>query len=72
MKKIAKLLFALFISFPAYCQDVEMADVFRSNGKIYVLLSIVLVILLGVVGYLVIIDRKAGRLEKRLDENKPT
>ena len=70
MKKIAKVLFALFMAIPAYSQDAEMADVFRSNGKIYVLLSIVLVILLGVVAYLVIIDRKATRLEKRLDENK--
>jgi CcmD family protein len=67
MKKIAKI---LFIAIPAYSQDAEMADVFRSNGKIYVLLSIVLVILLGVAVYLVIIDRKATRLEKRLDENK--
>ena len=70
MKKIAKILFALFIAIPAYSQDAEMADVFRSNGKIYVLLSIVLVILLGVVAYLVMIDRKASRIEKRLDDNK--
>jgi CcmD family protein len=47
-----------------------MADKMRSEGKIYVLVAIILVILLGLVVYLVMIDRKATRLEKRLDENK--
>jgi Na+/proline symporter len=51
-------------------QDVEMADTMRSNGKIYVVVSILLVILAGIVGFLIFIDRKVTRLEKRLPEKK--
>ena len=46
--------------------QVEMADQFRADGKIYVLTGIILIILLGTVVYLIIIDRKVSRLEKEL------
>ena len=46
--------------------QVEMADQFRADGKIYVLTGIILVILFGTVFYLVTIDRKVSRLEKEL------
>ncbi|GAA4389711.1 CcmD family protein [Hymenobacter koreensis] len=44
----------------------EMADQMRQDGKIYVVVGVVLVILVGVVAYLVAIDRKVGRLEREL------
>jgi CcmD family protein len=47
-----------------------MADTMRTNGKIYVVVAIVLVILIGLVGYLVSIDRKVTNLEKRLPVKK--
>ncbi len=50
-------------------QEVEMADRFREEGKIYVLTGIILIILLGTIGYLVIIDRKVSKIEKQL-QNK--
>ncbi len=43
----------------------EMADVMRSNGKIYVVVAIVLLIFLGIVFYLIRIDRKVTDLENR-------
>ena len=70
MKKLTKILPALLLAVPAYSQEVEMADKLRADGKIYVLVAIVLVILVGLISYLVLIDRKTSRLEKRLDENK--
>jgi CcmD family protein len=51
-------------------QEVEMADTMRSNGKIYVVVSILLVIFIGIVGFLAFMDRKISRLEKRLQEKK--
>ncbi len=51
-------------------QEAEMADTMRSNGKIYVVVSILVVILVGIVGFLVFMDRKISRLEKRLPEKK--
>lgn len=47
-------------------QEVEMADTMRSNGKIYVVVSILVVIFVGIVGFLFFMDRKITRLEKRL------
>jgi hypothetical protein len=45
-----------------------MADTMRAEGKIYTLVAIVLVILAGLVGYLVVIDRKVGAIEKKVKE----
>lgn len=50
--------------------DVEMADQFRADGKIYVLTGIILVILFGTVFYLVTIDRKVTKLEKDLQNTE--
>lgn len=47
-------------------QEVEMADTMRSNGKIYVVVSILVVIFVGIAGFLFFMDRKITRLEKRL------
>jgi CcmD family protein len=45
---------------------VEMADVMRSEGKIYVLVGIILIIFAGISVYLVSTDRKISKLEKNL------
>lgn len=42
----------------------EMATLMRSNGKIYVVVAVIVVILIGVLLYLISIDRKLSRLEK--------
>jgi K+-transporting ATPase A subunit len=71
-KRINYLLITLFmmICSTAFSQEVEMADTMRSNGKIYVIVGIILIILIGLITYLFLLDRKVGRLEKRLkDQN---
>ena len=65
------LLLTAIASFAQAPQNVEMADVMRSNGKIYVVLAVVLVILGGLIGYLVSIDRKLSRLEKDASSKAP-
>lgn len=70
MKKISNLLVALLSSVPAFSQEVEMADTLRSEGKIYVVVVIVLMVLTGLIAYLIFIDRKVTRLENKLKENK--
>jgi len=45
-------------------QRVEMADQLRANGKIYVVVAVLIVILLGLILYVVRLDRKITRLEK--------
>lgn len=50
--------------------DVEMADTFHANGKIYVVVAILAVIFIGFVVLLISIDRKVSKLEKELKERK--
>jgi len=47
---------------------VEMADVMRSEGKIYVLVGIIGIVFAGILGYVIHTDRKVGKLEKLLQE----
>jgi len=46
--------------------SVEMADLMRSDGKIYVLVGIILIIFLGITFYLISTDKKISKLEKKL------
>ncbi len=65
MKTIISLLF-IFLSLVSQAQSIEMADTMRSEGKIYVVIAVVLTILIGLILYLVSIDRKLGKLEKEI------
>jgi hypothetical protein len=47
---------------------VEMADLMRSEGKIYVLVGIIGIIFSGILVYVIITDRKVAKLEKILQD----
>lgn len=47
-------------------QKVEMADVMRSNGKIYVVVGVIVIIFAGLLCYAIALDRKLRRLEKEM------
>jgi len=64
MKRLISILTFIFLAFFANAQDVNMADVMKENGKIYVVIAVMLTILAGLVLYLVRLDRKISRLEK--------
>lgn len=44
--------------------DSKTGDMMRSNGRIYVVITVILVILLGLFLYLIRLDRKMSKLEK--------
>ena len=44
----------------------QMADAMRSNGKIYVVVAVLLIILAGLFLYLFQTDRKLSRLEQKI------
>lgn len=56
------LAFCLFSA--AQMPEVEMADTLRSNGKIYVVVAVIVTIFAGIVLYLLRLDRKLTKLEK--------
>jgi hypothetical protein len=73
LKKIYTLVFLLFcqaLTLPLVAQDnagtqqVEMADRLRADGKIYVVVAVLGAILLGLILYVVRLDRKITKLEK--------
>lgn len=73
-KKIIILLTCLYMVLPAFLQ-AQVTDPqkqytafdMRHNGKIYVVVTVILIILIGVLLYLIRLDRKITKLEK---ENK--
>jgi len=65
-KKFILLLVTTIASLTIFAQqkDVKMADFMRSNGRIYVVVAVVLTILIGLIFYIVRLDRKISNLEK--------
>jgi hypothetical protein len=70
IRKLLLSTFLFFINFLAFAQDttkeVDMADTMRSNGKIYVVVAVILTIFVGLIIYLIRLDRKITRLEKEV------
>ena len=64
--------FLLCIANLAMAQNAEMADTFRAEGKIYVVVAIVLIVLVGLIIYLFALDRKLTKLERMISEKKQT
>jgi hypothetical protein len=69
MKKLTTfLLLTLLWQVNAWAQaasEVEMATGLRSSGKIYVVILVIVLLFVGVTAYLISIDRKLNKLEKR-------
>lgn len=55
-----------------FAQDSEipMADTFRAEGKIYVVVAVMLVIFAGLISYLIYVDRKVGKLERDVNNEE--
>ncbi|TMI97143.1 MAG: CcmD family protein [Bacteroidetes bacterium] len=64
MKKLIAILTFIFLTFFTNAQEVKMADAMKENGKIYVVIAVMLTILAGLILYLIRLDRKISRLEK--------
>ncbi len=65
-------LMPVFLMAQAAENEVDMADVMRSNGKIYVVVAVVVIILTGLIVYLISLDRKITKLEKRISSKEKT
>jgi hypothetical protein len=72
MRKILSLFIAFLLPVVLFAQqnDVEMADTMRSNGKIYVVVCVISVILAGIIIFLITIDKKVRKLENRTGQGK--
>lgn len=70
MKNLLSLTGWLFLTSTALAQtsEPEMADTMRAEGKIYVLVAIILIILGGLFAYLFTLDRKISQLENNQEK----
>lgn len=64
MKRFLNLLVLMALPFLSIAQDVEMADLLHENGKIYVVVGVIAIIFVGIVVYLITIDRRLTKIEK--------
>ena len=66
VKKIFAFLLLILNSTLLFAQgkETQMADLMRSNGRIYVVVAVMVTILIGLVLYMVRVDRKISKLEK--------
>ena len=70
-RKLIPILGFLLLSFAAFSQDAnqpEMADILRSNGKIYTVVVVLGIVLSGMLVYLFLTERKLSKLEKQVKE----
>lgn len=47
----------------------EEADFMRSTGKIYVVVAVIVTIFIGIVLFLIYLDRKLTKLENQINDN---
>jgi len=68
MQRLLLAAFLVVLHSCAFAQNesVDMADTMRSNGKIYVVLAVILTIFAGIIFYLIRLDRKISKLEKTI------
>lgn len=68
MKIVRYVIALIFTMLPLFgwAQEVDMADTFRQEGKIYVVVTIAAVILIGIFVYLFMLDKKISKIEKQL------
>ena len=65
IKTAATLILMLcFITSKAQDSSIEMADLMRESGKIYVVVGVVVIIFAVLFIYLISLDRKISKIEK--------
>lgn len=65
LRRAAVCLILLIGPLTLHAQDsVDMADTMRADGKIYVVVGVMVIIFVGLFIYLMIIDRKLSRMER--------
>lgn len=68
MKKLISLIVLLLSVTSVFAQNdaPQMADTFRSEGKIYVVVLVLSIVFVCLATYLIIIDRKLKKLEDKV------
>lgn len=73
LKKVTSLVLLMFMSLFAIAQNTAEqvngdTDFMNSNGKIYVVVAVIVLIVIGLFLYLIFLDKKITKLEKEHDQ----
>ena len=68
-RTISLLIITLVFLFPINLlsqanETIEMSQFLRADGKIYVVLAVISIVLAGLFGYLIYLDKKISKLEE--------
>ena len=69
MKKITLIINLLFIVTMANAQT-DGGDFMRNTGMMYVVVGVILIIFIGIIVFLINIDRKLTKLENQINQNE--
>ncbi len=68
LKRLAAVFVMALVALCAVAQEASVnpssGDIMRSNGKIYVVMTVVVLIVVGLLLYVISVDRKITKLEK--------
>ena len=59
----------LFLALTALSAQAGSSDFMRSMGKIYVVVAVIVAIFIGIVLFLIYLDRKLTKLENQINEH---
>jgi hypothetical protein len=48
--------------------DIEMAEMMRSEGKIYIVIGVLMIMFIGFILYLIRLDRRVTKMENEEDQ----
>ena len=69
LKNILYTLMLLLISnFANANNEIEMADQFRAEGKIYIVIAVISIVFAGFVAFVLYLDNKISKIEKKLNQ----
>lgn len=69
MKKLLFLALTAILPFHALLAQAEGNDFMRSIGKIYVVVAVIIAVFIGIVFFLIYLDRKLTKLEDQINEH---
>lgn len=52
-----------------FAQETSSGDFIRSIGKIYVVIAVIAAVFIGIVLFLIMMERRIAKLEKQIGEN---
>lgn len=71
-KQIALLSYFLIVQILPLAAQSADTDFMRSRGKIFVVVAVIVAVFIGIVLFMVFLERRLTKLENQINEHEPT